>query len=379
MVVQIETLRTGSMNILNWIFGKKEEPVTTYEDFWNWFKQHERRFHHVVKKGKNIEAKFFDKIGPKLNELRDGYFYLTGMCDESTAELIITADGIVKNFVFVEELVKHAPTIPGWKFTAHKPELNIDDVSISLDQFSFAQENLFFVPKENATRPDEIDIGIVYKDYDEQFRTEITNGVYIFLDNYLGELNFATAVDELTIVGKTSVEKDVIPIGKLKDYLKWREKEFIEKYDGKRFTSDNDMHAVFEAELEGGKPLVAVMNTDLLEWKAKVSHPWILVIDAKYDGSENNGLPDQPTLMKLEQIEQELLNSLEPLEGVLYVGRQTGGGSREIFFACNDFRTPVKAADAFFQKQSVGPDYSYDIFKDKYWKTFRKFSKAEVM
>lgn len=46
------------------------------------------------------------------------------MLDNETAELIITADGILKNYVFVEELIDSVPKIKGWKFTAHKPAAN---------------------------------------------------------------------------------------------------------------------------------------------------------------------------------------------------------------------------------------------------------------
>jgi hypothetical protein len=366
------------MSLFTSLFQKKEQPIHSNSDFWTWFQEHEKRFHRVMVNGKNIERQFFDKIGPKLNELRDGYFYLTGMSDDNTVELIITADGLVKNFVFVEELINDAPLIPGWKFTAHKPELNIQDVSINVEQFTFGESTLYFVPNENRSCPDEINLSIVYTEYDEHYKTEITNGVYIFLDNYLGELNFATSVDELTIVAAAPPGKDVIPIGKLKDYLRWREKEFIEKYEGKRFEVEKDMHAVFEAELKNGKPLVAVMNTDLLEWNAKASHPWMLVVELKYNGSDNNGLPGEQMLNQFERLELDLLMKMEDSQGILYVGRQTGDGSREIFFACNNFRDSVKAAEDVLIKYSHEVECSYDIFKDKYWKTFKKFSKHQV-
>jgi hypothetical protein len=51
-------------------------------------------------------------------------FFLTGMYNDDTVELVLTADGAVKNIVFVEELVNSAPKIEGWKFTALKPALD---------------------------------------------------------------------------------------------------------------------------------------------------------------------------------------------------------------------------------------------------------------
>src|SRR4051812_45170790 len=103
------------MNFFKKILAKKEKPVTDYDEFWIWFQDNEKVFFNVVSRQGDIEKEFFDKLSPKLNELKDGFFYLTGMCDANTAELILTADGKIKNIVFVEELVKSSPKIAGWK------------------------------------------------------------------------------------------------------------------------------------------------------------------------------------------------------------------------------------------------------------------------
>ncbi len=64
------------MGFIDNIFGKKEKPIKNYNDFWNWFKDNERTFFKVVKNNQNIEKDFFDKLSPKLAELKEGYFYL---------------------------------------------------------------------------------------------------------------------------------------------------------------------------------------------------------------------------------------------------------------------------------------------------------------
>jgi hypothetical protein len=43
-----------------------------------------------------------------------------------------------------------------------------------------------FYSNEHAKYPDEIDITIVHKDFNEENKTIITSGTFIFLDNYLG-------------------------------------------------------------------------------------------------------------------------------------------------------------------------------------------------
>ncbi|HET7115834.1 MAG TPA: hypothetical protein VFI29_05060 [Hanamia sp.] len=163
------------MSFLKSIFGKKDDPVKSYSDFWNWFSHHEKDFFNVVnsrKGSKEIEESFFDKLSPKLGELKDGYFYLTGMFDDNTVELVLTADGNTKNIVFVEELVKAAPNIAGWKFTALKPAMKIEDVNISMAGYEFNGNNLNFYSTEFEEYPDEIEITIAHSDLTEENKNQ---------------------------------------------------------------------------------------------------------------------------------------------------------------------------------------------------------------
>ncbi len=361
------------MSLLKSIFGKKEQSIKSYDDFWTWFQSNERKFYDIVKSGQNPEKDFFDKLSPKLRELKEGYFYLTGMFDDNTAELVLTPDGIVKNIVFVEELVKSAPTISNWKFTALKPALDIENVRIDMAGYSFDSDNLSFYSIDNNNYPDEVDIVIVHNDYNEDDKSTITNGTFIFLDNYLGELNSVTTIDNLTVIPKDKAEKELIPIAKLKDYLIWREKEFVEKYSGLRYDTENDMYSSLEAELKIGRPLIAIINTTLLEWDSKASHPWLLTIEITYDGNKNNGMPDSHTYELLNKFEDELMLEIKDFDGYLNIGRQTADNSRKIYFACNDFRKPSKVLHELTKEYSGKLDLTYDIYKDKYWQSYERF------
>jgi hypothetical protein len=361
------------MNLLKNIFGTNEVQVKTYQDFWTWFENNEKTFFKIVKSGKNIQRDFFKKLSPKLAELKDGIFYLTGMYDENTAELILTPDGTVKNIVFVEELINFAPIIPGWRFTSLKPSIDLKNVCINMSGYIFDSESLFFYSNEYSKYPDEIDITIIHKNYKEEDKSAITNGTFIFLDNYLGELNFVTKIDNVKVIGKNQAEKELIPIEKLKSFINWREKEFIEKYEGKRYDTENDAYASLEAELKNGKPLIAVVNTTLLEWESKASHPWILNIAVKYNGEDNNGMPDNATYELLNKFEDELMIELKDFDGYLNIGRETSDSIREIFFACKDFRKPSKILFEKIKHYTNILEIDYDIYKDKYWKSLDRF------
>lgn len=361
------------MSFIKNLFSKKADSIKSYEDFWNWFQNNEKSFFDVVKHKGAVEPVFFDKLSPKLNALRHGFFYLTGMFDENTCELVITADGTIKNIVFVEELVGSAPKIDGWKFTALKPALDIKGVDINMAGFKFNSENLSFYPNEHPDYPDEIDLTIVHGDYAEENKNIIV-GTNIFLENYLGELELVDTIDNISIIGKDSAEKELIPISKLKDYLNWRQKEFIERYERVRRDTENDLFSTYSATLENGRPVFAAINSSILNWESKASHPWILSVEIKYDGENNNGMPDDYTYKLLDEIEDKISEDLKDFDGYINVGRETADSVRQIYFACREFRKPSKVLDQVKSLYSNKLNLDFDIYKDKYWQTFNRYN-----
>jgi len=361
------------MSFLDKILGKKEAPIQSYNDFWNWFSANEKAFFRTVQSGENIHQGFFDKLAPKLDEIHEGIYFLTGMFDDQTAELVLTPDGAIRNIYVIEELVASAPKIDGWKFTALKPASDVNNIGITYQDFEFSKENLKFYPRVHEDYPDEIDLVIVYDHFVEEKKSNIANGVYIFLDNYLGELHSVTLIDNLVVAGPEQTSEELIPIEKLKDYLIWREKEFVEKYEGTRHNTENDSYANFEGKKQDGSIVLALINTTIIEWDKKASHPWVFIVGISFDDCDNGGLPDEKTYKLLDEIEEEIVYSLPDSEGYLNVGRETANNKREIFFTCKDFRKPSKIADELIKKYSGVFEISYEIYKDKYWQSFRHF------
>lgn len=361
------------MSFLNKWFGQKEAPVPSYQDFWSWFQQNEKAFYKVIKNRDRIERDFFDKLAPKLNELKDGFYYVTGMCDENTAELIITAEGATQNIVFVEELIAAAPKLEGWRFTALKPALDIKDVTIRMDGFEFGKDQISFYVNEDAAFPDEINIVLLHTDFTDQNKDTIIQGTYIFLDNYLGELNFVTTIDDIQVIGETDGTKESIPIEKLKDYLIWREKEFLEKYEGVWHDSDEGNYQAMEATLQNGNPFLAIINSDLLEWDSKASHPWIVTLQIPYNGKNNNGMPKEDAYQMLTEIEDEMMDELKASDGYLNVGRQTADNERVVYICSKDFRKPSKILHRIQQEYQSKMPFTFEIYKDKYWQSLDRF------
>ncbi|MFD2969272.1 DUF695 domain-containing protein [Sphingobacterium bambusae] len=361
------------MNISKGMSSENEGSEISYADFWDWFQNNEKTFFHVVQNGDNIESDFFDKLSPKLEELHEDLFFVTGMYDQATAELILTADGCTKNIVFIEEIVAQAPKIEGWRFTALKPAEDIKDVGINMGGYQFHDANLFFYSNDYPDYPDEIDISIIHDELTEENEEQIIKGAYIFIDNYLGELGCLENIDSIKVISRADAEKELVPIAKLKDFLIWRQKEFVEKYEELRYDTTNDNYSSLTAELNNGLPLFAIVDATLLEWDGKASHPWILEVRIPYDGSQSNGLPDNEAYELLNKFEDELMLKLKDVDGYLNIGRQTADNMREIYFACKDFRKPSKVLHEQTKAYSDQLRVEYDLYKDKYWQSFERF------
>ncbi len=88
------------MSFFKNLFNKPQnEPIHSYADFWQWFQANEIGFAKLVRKGSDpavLEEHFFNPLSEKLGELKDGFYYLTGMCDDDTVELVFTPDGVSK-------------------------------------------------------------------------------------------------------------------------------------------------------------------------------------------------------------------------------------------------------------------------------------------
>lgn len=360
------------MSFLTSLLYNREKPIHSYADFWDWFQKHEQKFYKVLKEKGDINNVFFQKLVPKLNELKDGFVFLAGMYGKDTAQLVLTVDGIVKNIAFVEDLVAEAPVMENWKITALKQPSDLNYYSIQMNGYTFDRNKMCFYSTEHKSMPDEIDITITHQDLNEENKSIMMHGVYLTLDNFLGELKSVTTIDNIDIINPKDAMQELIPLQKLKPFLVWREKEFVEKYKGTRRNTKKDNYSALEGTLKNGLPLFALINTNLLHWDSKASHPWITIIEMKYEGNAN-GMPDTSTYKILTEIEEEITAELKGLEGYLNVGRQTANSARSIYFACVDFRKPSKVLYKIKKQYQELITLDFDIYKDKYWQSFKQF------
>lgn len=365
------------MSFLKKLFAPAREIIISdYKSFWEWFSLHQEEFYAILQSGNVVEARLMNRLIPALHKLNTGFFCVCAVETDHTAELIISAEGNVKNFVFVEDLISQAPYIPGWKFTALKPASGLDVMSTIMKGYEFNQEKIGFYAKKDPVHPDEISLVFVHEDYNEENAQQIENGTFAFLENAVGELNLATLIDDINISGPPHQDEETIPLDKLIPYLKWRETEFIEKYKGGRYNTAFDRYATFSGRDSLGRSSIGLMNTDLLKWDAKGSHPWMMTVTINYGGNYTNGMPDKEMFKKMDRFEKDLCDLLVDEKGYLNIGRQTYNGVRTIYFACSEFRQASRMAKMMIAEYRGAISADYSICRDKYWMTVERFSKA---
>lgn len=361
------------MKFLKSIIKTNDPPVRTYAEFWDWFEYNNRKFYRLVKHKGPIRKVFLHPLSEKLNQLKSGFWFLVGMDGDKNAELIITADGVIKNIPFAEDLVAQAPEMGNWKITALKQPTDIKNVCIKLEGLVFDDQKIQFYPNVHKQMPDEIDMTITHQDYSEKTKDIIKSGVFLALDHFLGELNSVTTIDNVNIIHPKDAKKELIPLERLKSYLVWREKEFIEKYEGLRYHEDMNAFAALEAKLHNGLPLLATINTGVLGWENKASHPWIAEVNIYFNTKNESALPNDDTCEQLQKIEDIINSQLKVDEGYINIGRETADSVRTIFFAGIEFR---KLSRVLYNIQKNNTDtfkIDYNIYKDKYWQTFNSF------
>ncbi|HXB95403.1 MAG TPA: DUF695 domain-containing protein [Puia sp.] len=364
------------MNLFKRLLGNRNGQLDDI-GFWDWFRRHERSFYNIINKREPpvVNVLFLKKIMPKLHELNEAFYCEAGMSDSTTAELVITTEGDIKSFVFAEELIAAGPALPNWKLTALKPATGAG-VSITMDDEEFNSANIGFFFEEQEQYPDEINLTLVHSGLTGENKKTIIQGCFLFLDTVLGELNAVTLIDNIEIKGPSPENKTLIPMEKLNDFLVWKEKEFVEKYEGIRHNTENDEYSIFEGEDDNGLPSIAVINTELLDWDAKASHPWMLVIEIDFEknhGVAANGMPDKKHLQLMDAFEGQLSGQLTDSAGYLNLGRNTAKGKRKIYLACKEFRWASKTVHQLIGAHANALTTSYRIYKDKYWRTMDSF------
>ena len=352
-----------------------------HNTFWQLFIVQSDNFFSIIKSNEDVEEAFFEVLTDMLEKLYEGIFFLVGMESEDVAELIFTPIGSPKNVLLVEELVASAPKLTNWHFQALKPANPNLDFEIKFDNLIFSKHNIKFYPILHSQYPDEIDLMFVYDNFHEEAHEEIFSGIFLFLENYLGEEIMIESIDNIQVEGLNKSNKEFIPIYKLQDYLIWREKEFVEKNQQIKYNSQDDHFLTFEGIIDENVPIVSCVKKNVMHWEYKTSHPWILSIVMRLMDETNsfdkNYLDKEKNVIN--KIQRDFDKLLPENKGYIYVGWHKIEGIIEIFYACQEYRKPSAAMREIEANYTDNINLRYDIFKDKYWRIFEWYANSGIV
>jgi hypothetical protein len=359
------------MGLLESIFRKKR---TVYEasDFWTWFVKNIAAFKQLGKMPQEDAHQFLDIIIKELNKYNPWLKAVSGLYDEITTELIITADGDVALFTKVQELIENAPVITGWRFTAHKPPVGLSNMAIRMFEKDFNEETLHFYPIVEEEYPDEVSLVLTHKDYDEAEEEDFQTAMSIYVQNGLGEINAATQIDDLTFGAEPDDKSELIPITKLNDYLTWREKEFVEKCHSSEIELPEEGFNVIEGEDDEDNVMVALVNLNYEHWPFKPMFGWLLSVTMDYE-PEKNGLPSPNVLNILQDEETKIIELLTNQPDTLYTATKSYKGSRILYFYTKMYEQPSILLHALLDSGEISSTTSFFFEKDKYWRCLEEF------
>lgn len=160
-------------------------------DFWRWLSAHRAQIHAEIKgPGAPTDHSWSIKeLGRRLQLVDGGLVHEIGMADDSTIELIISADGITEAFPAVIELVKSAPQLNGFKITAFRPRWPDDGLQLQVAGQTITDELLTY----RLTADGEL-LGLeLFLDCDLDHEAQTMVG-FLSLDQRLGEYDVATGL-----------------------------------------------------------------------------------------------------------------------------------------------------------------------------------------
>jgi len=184
------------------LFNKKEELTNEQkaEKFWNWFGQKQNKFLFLSEVSEIEKENLLDEFLKELHNYHDEiYFEIGGHPDDEKVELIISAEGFLKNFPAVEMLVECAPIYKNWDVIAFKPPMG-KGFKLNFGGKVFDPEKIIYIPLSAKENPKAVGVNVCYSDFEESEREVFINGTYLILDTILGEKSTTLDIDHLEVI-----------------------------------------------------------------------------------------------------------------------------------------------------------------------------------
>jgi hypothetical protein len=153
-------------------------------EFWSWFVNQR---HRLVRLRDTPDEPLLDEITAELHRFCDQLWFEIGGHPEGPIEFIVSAEGDVRYFDRVTELVSNAPEIDGWQVVAFKPPQGFDFVT-RFEGMEFDPADCWFLPLTSSKDPARIALRVGLPGFDPARSAVIESGLYIVVETGLGEL-----------------------------------------------------------------------------------------------------------------------------------------------------------------------------------------------
>lgn len=192
------------------------QPVANrIQAFWQWFEDNKTQYEHI----KPGEEPPLDLLLEHLTDLEPGLAAEISAQPntDSLLELTISAEGDVRKFPLVEQIVAEAPPIKGWKVIAFRQPAPYD-FTLQKGHLRLTPAELFFEP---IATQDSLDIIVYGQDFGKKDPDTLALYGHIMLDNLMGEYNSAKRVRhyEFRDLSAARRQSDLSPLQDINKFL----------------------------------------------------------------------------------------------------------------------------------------------------------------
>ena len=186
--------------------------------FWNWFVANRKRIEsHDAREHESV----MQEILQQLHVYNDRLFFEISD-QESAKEFIITAEGDLKQFTSVNELVERSPRLRNWKFTAFKAGVGFSFYT-EIAGKEYDPDELWFLPLSSKSSGENLGLRIGIPDFNDQDSSISEEAMWLILETALGELECAKNIRyvEVACLPTAPSEMGYIELVDLKEFIDW--------------------------------------------------------------------------------------------------------------------------------------------------------------
>jgi len=189
--------------------------------FWAWFIANEPLMYYGTENPAH-RMEILEEVSKKLKYLNKHLvFELSPIREGEYKEFIISADGIEEAFSIVIDLIKYAPKHQNWQFTAFRPRMESNDLSISMGLIDFSYKDLFF---RYVLTDKEFGVELNVRNFKQTDWEK--NALFILIDALIGEYDAVTQLDWVEWVVLDEQEEDnLFPFVELRKIVDERKKK----------------------------------------------------------------------------------------------------------------------------------------------------------